>query len=126
KGASVLRMLEQYLGAEVFRKGISGYLKKHQYSNTETGDLWDALQEASGQMVRPIMDTWIFQQGFPIVGVEAGADGKSLEFSQQRFFYAPPEKPESQLWNVPIIARVKTNSGISNHKILLRNMEATL
>jgi len=45
KGASVLRMLEQYLGAEAFRKGISLYLKKHQFANTETGDLWDALQD---------------------------------------------------------------------------------
>ena len=29
KGASVLRMLEQYLGAEDFRKGIAAYLRKH-------------------------------------------------------------------------------------------------
>src|SRR5580700_1495858 len=57
KGAAVLRMLEQFLGAEVFRKGISAYLKKHQYANTETGDLWDALQESSGQPVRAMMDT---------------------------------------------------------------------
>ena len=67
KGAAVLRMLEQFLGAEIFRKGISAYLKKHQYNNTETGDLWDALEAASGQPVRSMMDTWIFQQGFPIV-----------------------------------------------------------
>ena len=29
KGSAVLRMLEQYLGAEAFRAGISLYLKKH-------------------------------------------------------------------------------------------------
>ena len=44
KGAAVLRMLEQYLGAEEFRNGIRLYLKKHEYANTETSDLWDALE----------------------------------------------------------------------------------
>ncbi len=69
KGAAVLRMLEQYLGAETFRKGIALYLKKHQYANTETGDLWDALAEPSREPVRNIMDSWIFQPGFPVVEV---------------------------------------------------------
>src|SRR5579863_3581720 len=46
KGASVLRMLEQYLGAERFRRGIVDYLRKHQFANAETGDLWDALERA--------------------------------------------------------------------------------
>lgn len=126
KGASVLRMLEQYLGAEQFRKGISRYLGKHQYANTETSDLWDALQEESSQPVRSMMDTWIFQQGFPIVSAEASADGRSLKLSQRRFFYAPPEQPENQLWHVPIIARVKTDKEISTHRILLSDASATL
>ncbi len=64
KGASVLRMLEQYLGADVFRKGISRYLKKHEYANTETSDLWDALQEASGQPVRSVMERGFSSRGF--------------------------------------------------------------
>ena len=47
KGGSLLRMLEQYLGAEEFRQGISLYLKTHAYANTETGDLWDAIEKAN-------------------------------------------------------------------------------
>ena len=43
KGAAVLRMLEQYLGAEVFRAGVGHYLRTHAYGNTETSDLWDAI-----------------------------------------------------------------------------------
>src|SRR3989337_1064233 len=42
KGAAVLRMLEQYLGPEVFREGVRGYLVEHQYANAETTDLWKA------------------------------------------------------------------------------------
>src|SRR5919109_3420077 len=40
KGASVLRMLEQYVGPEVFRAGVRAYLDRHAYGNTRTEDLW--------------------------------------------------------------------------------------
>ncbi len=52
KGGSVLRMLEQFLGADVFRDGIHDYLDTHAYGNTETTDLWDALERSSGRPVR--------------------------------------------------------------------------
>src|SRR5713101_813971 len=126
KGASVLRMLEQYLGGEEFRKGISLYLKKHQYANTETGDLWDALQVASNEPVRGLMDSWIFQQGFPVISVEALNDGRTLKLSQQRFFYLPPDQPEAQLWHVPIQLRVKTARGEEAYRRLLTTVETTL
>ena len=76
KGASVLRMLEQYLGAEAFRGGIRLYLRRHAYANAETTDLWDALEESTRQPARALMDSWIFQPGHPLVSVEQ--DGGSL------------------------------------------------
>ena len=48
RACSVLRMLEQYIGPEVFRDGVRTYLKTHAYANTVTADLWDALEAASG------------------------------------------------------------------------------
>ena len=44
KGGALLRMLEQYLGAERFREGVSHYLRTHAYANTDTSDLWDAIE----------------------------------------------------------------------------------
>src|SRR5712691_6353268 len=126
KGASVLRMLEQYLGGEEFRKGISLYLKKHRYANTETGDLWDALQIASNEPVRTLMDSWIFQQGFPIISFEALNGGRTLRLSQQRFFYLPPDERQPQLWHVPIRLRVKTEQGEEAYRRLLTTAETTL
>ena len=67
KGAAVVRMLEQYLGEERFREGIRRYMTAHAYGNTETTDLWDAIEAATGEPVRRIMDSWIFQGGHPIV-----------------------------------------------------------
>ncbi len=59
---------------------------EHAYGNTETTDLWDAIEAATGEPVRRIMDSWIFQGGHPLVTVEPGADG-TTELRQQRFGY---------------------------------------
>src|SRR4029079_19364340 len=64
KGGSVLRMLERWLGADAFRAGVRRHLDRYRYANTETTDLWDALEEATGKPVRQIMDSWIFQAAF--------------------------------------------------------------
>ena len=117
KGAAVLRMLEQFLSANVFRDGIRLYLKKHQFNNTETSDLWDALEAASHEPVRKMMDSWIFQPGFPIIDAAPTADGRGLKLSQRRFFYLVEDN--QQLWHVPVMVRAKTDKGVSTHKVLL-------
>lgn len=50
KSNSVIRMLCNYLGEETFQKGLRIYLKRFQYSNAVTVDLWNSLSEASGQV----------------------------------------------------------------------------
>ena len=99
KGGSLLRMLEQYLGAEGFRQGIRLYLKTHAYGNTETGDLWDAIEKANPEVpVRTLMDSWIWQPGYPLIS--ARLDGNELVLNQQRFSYADTDDPT--LFVVPI------------------------
>jgi puromycin-sensitive aminopeptidase len=124
KGAAVLRMLEQYLRPEIFRDGIRLYLKKHAYANTETGDLWDALETASNEPVRKMMDSWIFQQGFPLLEASATGDGRGIRISQRRFYYLPEDN--SQLWHVPVIIRARTEGGIVEKRVLLTQRETTV
>lgn len=50
KSNSINRMLCYYLGEKTFQKGLQIYLKRFQYNNAVTRDLWDALSEASGQV----------------------------------------------------------------------------
>ncbi len=103
KGSSVLRMLEQYLGEDTFRKGVSNYLKDHAHANTETADLWAALDAASGVPVGEMMDTWIFQGGFPRLAV-AGSPG-SYTLTQEQFRFG---EPGDHRWQVPVILRSDT------------------
>lgn len=58
KGASVIRMLEAYLGPKVFQKGLQNYIQKHLYSNARTDDLWAALDATSGKDVTQMMALW--------------------------------------------------------------------
>ena len=101
KGASVVRMLEQYLGAEPFRAGISAYLHRHAYGCTETTDLWDALEEVTGEPVRHIMDNWIFRGGHPALRVTPTERG--VELTQQRFGYTPDASGDDEPWPIPLV-----------------------
>lgn len=125
KGASVLRMLEQYIGAEKFKSGVNEYLAKHKYANTETHDLWDALGEASGEPVQEIMNSWIFQEGHPLVSVSLGEDGKSLKLSQERFFYLAGEKGD-EIYQVPLLLKAKTAKGMVEKRHLLHGQSDTV
>jgi puromycin-sensitive aminopeptidase len=130
KGAAVVRMLEQYLGEDQFRTGIRQYLAEHAYGTTETTDLWDAIESATGEPVRRIMDSWIFQGGFPVISVDIVNDGRTLRLSQHRFGYAGdlgdgespiPVHDDAAQWIVPLIfsQRSATDGVITFEKVLL-------
>ena len=107
KGASVIRMLEQFLGPEVFQGGLYRYLKGNEYGNARTHDLWASLEEESGLPVTDIMNSWVLQTGYPVVNVvaERRADEVEISLTQQRFVYDRPlddEEPSQELWQVPV------------------------
>ena len=87
KGGALLRMLEQYLGEDEFRSGVSHYLRTHTYGNTETSDLWDAIEEANPSTpVRRLMDSWIWQPGYPLItGTLDGRRARARASSGSRY-----------------------------------------
>jgi puromycin-sensitive aminopeptidase len=122
KGGAVLKMLEQYLGPEVFRKGISHYLSAHSYGNTETSDLWDALEAVSGEPVRSMMHSWISQGGHPVVSADLGEDPATVVLGQRRFLYDGTESAER--WSVPVNVRASIEGVIHHERLLLDQAEA--
>jgi len=113
KGASVIRMLENFLGEESFRKGLNRYLSSHMYDNARTEDLWSALETESGQPVTAIMDSWVKQMGYPVLQVESDRTGgqTTLSVTQERFVYdrllgdgEPDSDSDNEVWRVPVSA----------------------
>lgn len=106
KGASVIHMLNDYLGPSIFRDGLRHYLKQHSYGNTDTADLWVALEEISGKPVASFMRAWTSLAGFPLVNVVV--DETNLEMTQERFYVNPETKNKaSTVWPVALLAENK-------------------
>ncbi|KAJ7219096.1 leucyl aminopeptidase [Mycena pura] len=102
KGASVLRMLCDYVGEEKFLKGVSLYLKKNLYGNTVTNDLFEGISAATGFDTVRVMDNWIKKQGFPVITVTESENG--IHVRQDRFIetgHVDPKENET-IWNVPL------------------------
>eukprot|EP01127_Copromyxa_protea_P012138 TRINITY_DN3126_c0_g1_i1.p1 TRINITY_DN3126_c0_g1~~TRINITY_DN3126_c0_g1_i1.p1 ORF type:complete len:867 (-),score=252.09 TRINITY_DN3126_c0_g1_i1:54-2654(-) len=102
KGASVIRMVSNYLGEEAFRKGLNIYLNRFKYSNAVTSDLWQALSEGSGKDVNSVMNAWVSNMGFPVVSITETDKPGQYEVSQRRFFSfgEPTPEEDTTVWTI--------------------------
>ncbi|PVH95707.1 hypothetical protein DM02DRAFT_617694 [Periconia macrospinosa] len=121
KGSCVLRMISKYLGEETFMEGVRRYLKKHAYGNTQTGDLWAALSDASGKDVEKVMDIWTKHVGFPVITVTENSD--SIHVKQNRFLRTADVKPEEDQTLWPVFLELRTKDGV-NKDLALTTREA--
>lgn len=104
KGATVIRMLAEYLGEKDFRNGLRHYLKKHTYKNTQTEDLWDAFEHISKKPVRKMMSVWTGKSGYPLLTL-AKHPKKGIIVSQKRFYSSvksAQKSADTTLWPVPV------------------------
>ncbi|MDH3190415.1 MAG: M1 family metallopeptidase, partial [Acidimicrobiia bacterium] len=123
KGSAVLRMIELFMGEENFRTGVGNYLRKHAYANTVTTDLWEGLDGASEWPIGEIMDTWVYQRGFPQVDVEKVEGGVKL---RQRRFLAIPDETDTTIWSVPMLLRGVADGSEFRCEFLLTEDEAVV
>ncbi len=124
KGASIIRMLAEYLGEKDFRDGLRYYLKKHSYSNTSTAHLWSAFEKTSGKPVGAIMKYWTKKPGYPLVTL-SDRNG-SFVLKQERFFSSSLSRARSRektTWPIPVI--LKTANG-TTRRILAEKKTVTL
>ncbi|HEX3914809.1 MAG TPA: M1 family aminopeptidase [Steroidobacteraceae bacterium] len=118
KGEALLRMLEAYIGEDVFRQGIRSYMKSRSYSNAAAADLWNALGHASGKNIPAVAAPWIEKPGFPLVHVTAACDAsgnRSVTLSQKRFLLNGSGAAGAQ-WQVPL--RIRAGSAAPRNVLL--------
>jgi len=111
KGAAVLRMVESFVGAETFRKGVNAYLQTHAYGNATSEDFWKALSAASGKPVERILPTFVNQPGVPLVSVSlaCAGGGTSVTLRQERFFVDAGHN-EAGRWQMPVCVKAPGQS----------------
>lgn len=83
KGASVLRMIEAYIGEDSFAKGVSAYLSAFAYKSARADDLWDTLENHSTQSVKELLVSWVTEPGFPLL--TATGNERTVSLRQERF-----------------------------------------
>ncbi|XP_032800594.1 puromycin-sensitive aminopeptidase isoform X1 [Petromyzon marinus] len=129
KGASVIRMLHDYIGDEDFKKGMNMYLTKFQHKNAATEDLWESLEQASGKPVAAVMSSWTKQMGFPVLHVYSEHQGESctLHISQKKFCaggcFKGEQTPE---WMVPVSVCLSEDPEHAKVKFLLDQPEMSI
>ena len=121
KGMSFLRMLESFLGEDVFRDGLRRYMAAHKFSNTTTTDLWNALAEASGKPVAEIAAAWTEQPGFPVVKVARDESGK-ITVTQERFTIHYDNAPPLE-WKIPLTYEVPGEAPAPGVLMTTKSME---
>jgi puromycin-sensitive aminopeptidase len=103
KGASIIRMLAEYIGSKHFQKGLQRYLKKHAYGNAKTTDLWESFEHVSKKPVQKMMSIWTRKSGYPVL--EVMRTNKNLKLRQKRFLssvvHAQSVK-DSTIWPIPL------------------------
>ena len=106
KGAAVLRMVEQYVGAETFRKGVNAYLQAHAYKNATSEAFWKSISSTSGKPIDRILPTFVNQPGVPLLDVSLActAGQTTVTLKQQRFF-VDAAHTEPGRWQLPVCVK---------------------
>jgi aminopeptidase N len=107
KGASVIGMLEAYVGPDSFRNGVRRYMRSHAYGNTVDADFWREIQAAAGKPILEIEADFTRQPGLPLLRMEQGmgpGGRKTVELRQGRFAEDPATIATApvQHWRIPV------------------------
>lgn len=91
KGASIVRMLEDFVGAEKFKQGVTNYLNKYSYSSATTDDLLTEIEALGFEYdIKSMVETWTQQMGFPVINVEK-LNSNTYIVTQNRFLSNPED-----------------------------------
>jgi aminopeptidase N len=127
KGGSVVRMVSESIGQDLFLKGVSNYLKKYSFGNAKSDDLWDAVSEVSGKNITELVEPWIRAVGYPALKVTSNEadDGKTIKISQERFLIEGTRKEDDEItWWIPNVDNMQTKDKvISSDNFLKLNQD---
>jgi aminopeptidase N len=111
KTAAVLRMLESYVGADGFKRGVASYLKRFSYANASGEDFWNEVANVTGKPVDRILRSFVDQPGAPVLAVETRCvanKATEVDLTMGRFIGVPGAPRESRTWTLPVCIQAGT------------------
>ncbi|KAJ8682248.1 hypothetical protein QAD02_018040 [Eretmocerus hayati] len=120
KGASMIRMMSNFLSEKVLRCGLISFFKRYKYKSVEPKDFWESIQDAiniskDDRLVKmnlsEIMKSWIDEDFYPILHVTRNNSTGSIQLTQSpavKLFELTDKKVTSKWW-IPINYATQTN-----------------
>jgi len=122
KGAIVLHMLRNILGDDIFFRGLSFYLHRHEFSNVVSADLKSAFEEAAGKNLDWFFDDWVYGAGHPIFKItyEYFEKNKLVDLNIEQI---QPFVEGQNEFTLPLEINIATSTGVRNHIVWAENRE---
>lgn len=117
KGAAVIGMFENYVGAPTFQQGMRAYIQAHKFGNADADDLVDAIATAAGKgdAFKHAFDSFLNQSGVPYVQtrLEQKNGQTVLQLRQSRYLPVGSSGDSRRVWGIPMCVRYGTSDGSS-------------
>jgi aminopeptidase N len=105
KAAAIFHMVEEWLGADVFRDALNAFVRSRPYEPASGEELWSRLTAVSGKPVDRVLMALATRSGVPVLAVDAVCDGGETVVSvEQRRFGTDPAgaAPVTDAWQIPL------------------------
>lgn len=112
KGAEVIRMQQQLLGATAFRRGMDLYFTRHDGQAVTIDDFVQAMQDASGIDLQQFK-RWYHQAGTPMIKVDMSYDQNRLTLTCEQTCPPTPETAKKLPFHIPILVALFDAQGQS-------------
>ena len=123
KGGWVLHMLRGVMGDEAFFRGIQEYYRRHVHQSVLTEDFQRVMEEVAGTDLDWFFHQWIYQPGYPMLGVEWSwdeAEGEiSIEIRQEQRASWPS-------FVIPLEIEILTEDGPDRRRVEVRERSNSL
>ncbi len=116
KGGRILNMLRNYLGEEVFFKGVQLYLSTNAFKTGEAHQLRLAMEEVSGQDLNWFFNQWYFGSGNPKLDISYAYDPQTR---QQKVIVKQTQ--EGKAFTVPLAIDLYYQGKKERRRIWLKN-----
>ena len=120
KGHALLRMLERYVGPDVWQRGVRKYIEKFAWSNATERDLWAVIGAEAGQDVAKIAGDYLNQPGFATVSIDASGRVCQSRYVREGFEADPLS------WQIPLNVKYKSGGEIRQTYMLLDGAKGSL
>ena len=128
KGASILTMLEAWMGAARFQAGVRSYLAEHAFGTATTSDLLSHLSREARTDVGKLVASFLDQPGVPLVSVDwrCEADGVAVDVQQSHYrALGDVRGPLTGVWQIPMCVRLSDGKKTFDHCSVLTEARAT-